>query len=212
MRTGRRWAPHRWALALTLALTAAASTGCARRSARGDLAPPPDAAAWDGVHDITFDDHYTETPLQLSGRAPGDVVDQRRLAQRLGYADLVMLVTVEQVWSRGLHDSEPRQRLDVKLGKILLGVMPRGTRSEQTLELRGGEALPAGLTGRVMLLFVRWAPGEGPGYHHHLMPADDNVVEWIEAMTRHARKLGKLQALEKASGKRKRRRGSDPKT
>lgn len=210
MRTGRRRAPHRWALALTLALVAV-SPGCARRSARGDLAPPPEAAAWDGVHDITFDDHYTETPLELSGRAPGDVVDQRRLAQRLGYADLVALVTVEQVWSRGLYSGEPRQRLDIKLGKVLLGVLPRGTRSEQVLELRGGEALPADLTGRVMLLFVRWAPGEGPGYHHHLMPADENVVGWIEAMTRHARKLGHLDPIEKSAGKRKRRRSADKK-
>lgn len=205
MRTGRRW---RWALALTLGLGLAASTGCARRSARGDLAPPPDAGAWDAVHDITFDDHYTETPLQLSGRAPGDVVDQRRLAQRLGYADLVLLVIVEQVWSRGLYGSEPRQRLDVKLGKLLLGLLPKGTRDQQVLELRGGEPLPATLTGRVMLLFVRWAPGEGPGYHHHLMPADENVVEWIEAMTRHARKLGKLDPLEKP---RKRRRSAGKK-
>ena len=57
-----------------------------------------------------------------------------------------------------------------------------------------------------MLLFLRWAPGEGQGFHHHGMPADEAVIEWIDAMTRHARALGKLDPLEKArAGKRGRR-------
>jgi hypothetical protein len=195
MRTGRLAA-----LALSLLLAA-----CAHGRARGDLAPPAGAAPWDAIYDVTFDDHYTETPLELSGRAPGDVIDQRRLAQRLGYADLVALVTVDQVWSRGLHAGEPSQRLDVTLGRVLVGVLPKGTRMDQVLTLRGGEELPGGLTGRVMLLFLRWAPGEGSGYHHHVMPADENVIAWIEAMARHARALGKLDPIEKAPGKRKRR-------
>ncbi len=202
MRTGRR---RLAALALVLTALVVASPGCARKHMRGDLAPPAGAAAWDSRHDVTFDDHYTQTPLELSGRAPGDVIDQRRLAQRLGFADLVALVTVDQVWSRGLHDGVASQRLDVTIDRVLLGAaLPRGTRKDQVLELRGGEALPAGLTGQVMVMFVRWAPGEGPGYHHHLMPADDNVLAWISAMVRHARALGKLDAVEKPG---KRRRG-----
>jgi len=201
MRTGRR---RLAALALVLTALVVASPSCARKHMRGDLAPPAGAAAWDSLHDVTFDDHYTQTPLELSGRAPGDVIDQRRLAQRLGFADLVALVTVDQVWSRGLHDGAPSQRLDVTIDRVLLGAVPRGTRKDQVLALRGGEALPAGLTGRVMVMFVRWAPGEGPGYHHHLMPADDNVLAWISAMVRHARGLGKLDAVEKPG---KRRRG-----
>ena len=190
------------ALVVTAAVVVA--PGCARKHARGDLAPPAGAVAWDPLHDIIFDDHYTQTPLGLSGRAPGDVIDQRRLAQRLGFADIVALVTVDQVWSRGLHDSVPRQRVDVTIDRVLLGALPRGTRKDQVLGLRGGEDLPAGLTGRVMLMFVRWAPGDGPGYHHHLMPADDNVLAWVTAMVRHARSLGKLDAVEKPQ---KRRRG-----
>jgi hypothetical protein len=215
MRTGRRRlaalafagfsvGPALSVTALVAMASVVAAPGCARRAARGDLTPPPDAAAWDPLHDIIFDDHYTQTPLELSGRAPGDVIDQRRLAQRLGFADIVALVTVDQVWSRGLHDSVPRQRVDVTIDRVLLGALPKGTRKDQVLELRGGEDLPAALTGRVMLLFVRWAPGEGSGYHHHLMPADDNVLAWVTAMVRHARALGKLDAVEKP---RKRRRG-----
>lgn len=213
MRTGRRWltalavtrAMYLPALMMMTVTTVMVSGGCARKHGRGDLAPPPGAAAWESLHDITFDDHYTETPLELSGRAPGDVIDQRRLAQRLGYADIVALVTVDQVWSRGLHDSAPRQRLDVTIGQVLLGVLPKGTRADQVLEVRGDGALPAALTGRAMLLFVRWAPNDGPGYHHHLMPADENVLAWISSMVRHARSLGKLDAVEKS---RKRRRAS----
>lgn len=185
MRTGRRWLA---ALGISLALAA-----CGGARARGDLVPPADAPAWDGRYDLIFDDHYTAVPVQLSGRAPGDVVDQRRFAQRLGYADLVILVSVDQAWSRGLYAGTPRQRLDVTLGRVLRGELPRETRREQSLELRGGEELPANLTGQVMLLFLRWAPGEEPGFHHHVMPADDEVIALIEAMVRHARAEGKLE-------------------
>ena len=204
MRTGRL---ATLALSLAIACTLA---GCARRGGRGELTPPADAAAWDPIHDTTFDDHYTATRLELSGRAPSDVLDQRRLAQRLGFADVVALVQVDQVWSRGLYGGQAVQRLDVTLGRVLLGALPKGTRNQQTLELRGGEELPGGLTGKVMLLFLRWAPGEGAGYHHHVMPADENVVSWVEAMARHARAQGQLKELEKPRrpGKRSRRRAA----
>jgi hypothetical protein len=186
MRTGRRWLA-----ALGISLTLAACAGARARG--GDLGPPADAPAWDTRYDLVFDDHYTALPVELSGRAPGDVVDQRRFAQRLGFADLIALVTVDQVWSRGLYEGTPRQQLDVTVGRVLLGELPKGTRREQVLQLRGGEDLPANLTGRVMLLFLRWAPGEGAGYHHHVMPADEAVITLIEAMVRHARAEGKLE-------------------
>lgn len=185
MPTGRR---------VLAALVLVLATACARTRGGGDLAPPPDAAAWDSRLAVVFDDHYTGVPVQLSGRAPIDVMDQRRFGQRLGYADLVALMTVDQVWSRGLYGGVASQRLDVTLGKVLLGELPKGTRLSQVLQLRTseGDELPATLTGRAMLLFVRWAPGERPAYHHHVMPADAEAIAVIAAMVRHARAEGKL--------------------
>lgn len=178
---------------LLLALLLVLAPACARKATRGELAPPAGAAAWDGRLGVVFDDGYTAVPVALAGRAPIDVMDQRRFSQRLGYADLVVLVTVDQVWSRGLHGGAPQQRLDVTLGDVLLGELPKGTQLGQVLRVRGDdEALPATLTGRVMLLFVRWAPGDTPAYHHHVMPADGEAVDWIQSMVRHARAEGKL--------------------
>lgn len=170
-------------------------TGCgARQSGRGELTPPSGSAAWDSRLGLVFDDRFTGVPVQLVGRAPIDVSDQRRFAQRLGYADLVVLVTVDQVWSRGLYGGVPGQRLDVTLGKVLLGELPKKTELGQVLQLRSGEGdpLPASLVGSVMLLFVRWAPGESPAFHHHVMPADGEVIAVVESMVRHARAEGKL--------------------
>jgi len=194
MGTGRRWIA---ALAVSLALV-----GCAR-TGRGELTPPASAAQWDTRFDVVFDDHYTAIPVQLTGRAPGDVIDQKRFAQRLGHADLVLLVTVDQVWSRGLHAGTPQQRASVSLGKVLRGELARGVHSEQVLELRGGDALPAELGGQVMLLFLRWAPGEGAGFHHHLMRADEDVLTLIDAMVRHARAAGQMDRPATRSGRRK---------
>lgn len=195
MGTGRRGIA---ALAVSLALVQA---GCAR-GGRGELTPPAGAPQWDPLFDVVFDDHYTAIPVQLTGRAPGDVIDQKRFAQRLGHADLVMLVTVDQVWSRGLYAGAPQQRANVKLGQVLRGELARGVRDEQVLELRGGDALPAELGGQVMLLFLRWAPGEGAGFHHHLMRADEDVLTLIEAMVRHAREAGQLDTPKTRRGRR----------
>lgn len=184
------------ALAVSLALA-----GCAR-GGRGELTPPADAPQWDPLFDVVFDDHFTAIPVRLTGRAPGDVIDQKRFAQRLGHADLVALVTVDQVWSRGLYAGAPQQRASVKLGKVLRGELPRGVRDEQVLELRGGDALPAELGGQVMLLFLRWSPGEGAGFHHHLMRADEEVLTLIEAMVRHARAAGQLERPKNRRGRR----------
>ncbi|MBL9104977.1 MAG: hypothetical protein JNL82_28790 [Myxococcales bacterium] len=180
------------ALGLTASLLAG---GCAGKSARGELGAPADATEWDSRLGLVFDDRYTAVPVELTGRAPIDVMDQRRFSQRMGYADLVVLVTVDQVWSRGLHGGDPQQRLDVTLGEVLLGELPKGTELAQVLRIRGNaqaDPLPAALIGQVMLLFVRWAPGERPAYHHHVMPADAEAVDWIQSMVRHARAEGKL--------------------
>lgn len=175
-----------------------------RHAPTGELRPPDGARAWDSRLDALFDDRFTPTPVALTGRAPGDVLDQRRFSQRLGYADLIVLVKVEQVWSRTLFGGQPQQRVEVTLGRVLRGRLPRKTDPGQVLVLRGAEELPTAAVGRVMLLFVAWAPGEVPAYHHHFMPADDDAVALIEAMVRHARSAGQLD--EGPTGKRRRRK------
>lgn len=202
----------RWFLVALALLVAACSQS---RSGSGELAAPAGAAAWDSRFGLVFDDRFTGVPVQLVGRAPIDVTDQRRFGQRLGYADLVVLMTVDQVWSRGLYSGQPGQRLDVTLGKVLLGELPKGTQLAQVLHLRSGEGdpLPAALVGTVMLLFVRWAPGERPAYHHHVMPADAEAIAVIEAMVRHARAEGKLpgEAAKARASRRATRKAARPK-
>ncbi|MBZ5711382.1 hypothetical protein [Nannocystis pusilla] len=201
-RAARR--PGPWAsIALGLSLASGfAFAGC-RHSQSGELGAPAGASAWDTRLDQLFDDRFTPSTVELTGRAPGDVLDQRRFSQRLGYADVIALVSVEQVWSRTLFGGQPQQRVEVSLGRVLRGSLPRKTTPAQVLVLRGAEELPADAVGRVMLMFVAWAPGEIPAYHHHLMPADEKVIELIEAMVRHARKAGKL---DESQGKKKRRK------
>ncbi|WAS90285.1 hypothetical protein [Nannocystis punicea] len=184
-----------------------ALAGCRRASNSGELGAPTGASTWDTRLEQLFDDRFTPSAVELTGRAPGDVLDQRRFSQRLGYANVILLVRVDQVWSRTLFGGQPQQRVEVTLGRALRGSLPRKTTPSQVLVLRGAEELPADAVGRVMLMFVAWAPGEIPAYHHHLMPADENVVELIEAMVRHARKEGKLD--ESDGRKKRRKRGAD---
>jgi hypothetical protein len=184
-----------------------ALAGCRHSSNSGELGAPASASAWDTRLEQLFDDRFTPSAVELTGRAPGDVLDQRRFSQRLGYANVILLVRVDQVWSRTLFGGQPQQRVEVTLGRTLRGSLPRKTTPSQVLVLRGAEELPADAVGRVMLMFVAWAPGEIPAYHHHLMPADENVVELIEAMVRHARKEGKLD--ESDGRKKRRKRGTD---
>jgi hypothetical protein len=200
-RAARR--PGSWAsIALGLSVSWFALAGC-RHASGGELGAPAGASAWDTRLDQLFDDRFTPTAVELTGRAPGDVLDQRRFSQRLGYANVIVLVTVDQVWSRTLFGGQPQQRVEVSLGRTLRGSLPRKTTPSQVLVLRQAEELPADAVGRVMLMFVAWAPGEIPAYHHHLMPADEKVIELIEAMVRHARKAGKL---DESDGRKKRRK------
>ncbi|HEY8377101.1 MAG TPA: hypothetical protein VIK91_11455 [Nannocystis sp.] len=182
---------------------ALAAPACGSR-ARGELRPPDGAPAWDARLAALFDDRFTPTPVTLTGRAPGDVLDQLRFSQRLGHADLIVLAKVEQVWSRTLFGGEPQQRVEVTLGRVLLGRLPRKAPTSQVLVLRGAEELPTAAVGREMLLFIAWAPGEVPAYHHHFMPATDDAVALIEAMVRHARSAGQLD--DGPTGKRRRRK------
>lgn len=194
-------------MALGLALLGGFGAAGCRRGSSSELGAPGGASAWDSRLDQLFDDRFTPSAVELTGRAPGDVLDQRRFSQRLGYANVIILVTVDQVWSRTLFGGEPQQRVEVTLGRALRGSLPRKTSPSQVLVLRGAEELPADAVGRVMLMFIAWAPGEIPAYHHHLMPADEKVIDLIEAMVRHARKEGKLD--EERGRKRRRKRSAE---
>ena len=191
-------------LGASVLLALVATTAACRGKSNGELKPPSGTPAWDSRLEQLFDDRFTPTPIELTGRAPGDVLDQRRFSQRLGYADLVVLVTVEQVWSRTLLGGRPQQRVEISLGEALRGKLPRGAAREQVLHLRDAEELPTDAVGRVMLLFIEWAPGDSPAFHHHLMQASEPVIALIEAMVRHARAAGKL---EDGTKKRRGRRG-----
>lgn len=191
-------------LGASVLLALVAATAACRGKTNGELKPPSGAPAWDSRLEQLFDDRFTPTPIELTGRAPGDVLDQRRFSQRLGYADLVVLVTVEQVWSRTLLGGRPQQRVEISLGEPLRGKLPRGAAKAQVLHLRDAEELPTDAVGRVMLLFIEWAPGDSPAFHHHLMQASEPVIALIEAMVRHARAAGKL---EDGTKKRRRREG-----
>jgi len=185
-----------------VALCATAIAGCkSRRNTRGALTPPDDAPAWEERFAVAFDDDYTDAELELRGRAPHDVLDQHLFAARLGHAAIVALVEVEQAWSRGRYQGEQAQYIDVELGDVLSGELPKGTRDSQMLRLRGEDQVPTDLQGRQLVLFLRWAPGADPGYHHHLMPASDEIVAYIRALVAHARKAGALDTGRRAKAK-----------
>jgi hypothetical protein len=202
---------------LVVVLLALAVTGCKNRHKIGgslsELRPPRDAPAWEASHAVAFDDSYTPTPVNLQGRAPNDVRDQQLFQARLGYADIVVLVRVEQVWGRGRYRGRQNQFLELELGDVLLGALPKDAPEQLMLEVESIDELPGGLKGEVMLLFLRWDAESEPPYHHHLMPADEELVALIKAMVKHAQVEGVLDAKgdeKKQSGKRRRgRKGRD---
>lgn len=190
-----------------VALCAIAIAGCkSRRGNRGELSPPDDAPAWEQRFAVAFDDDYTDAELELRGRAPHDVLDQQLFASRLGHAAIVALVEVEQVWGRGRYRGRHAQYIDVELGDVLFGELPKGVRSSQMLRLRGEDDVPADLAGQQLVLFLRWAPGADPAYHHHLMPANEDIVAYIRALVAHARAEGALDGGGKAKAKRRARK------
>lgn len=185
-----------------LAVLAAMATGCKAKNPRGELRPPSKAEAWEDRLSPAFNDDYTRDAVNLKGRAPNDVFDQRLFAARMGFADLIVVAKVEQVWSRGRYEGRQNQYLDLKLGDVLLGELPKETAPEQLVEVESEDELPGSLQGRAMLFFVRWAPEEEPPYHHHLMFADEETIAYVQAMVKHARDEGELGG----SGRRKRKR------
>jgi hypothetical protein len=196
----------RFAQRLVLAALAVGLLSCGSYSRTGALEPPSGAPQWEAKYASAFNDDYTREPINLSGRAPNDVLDQRLFAERLGHAHIVARVTVEQVWGRGRYEGRKDQFLDVVIEEVLMGELPKRTKDEQLLRISGQDPLPGSLQGQSMVLFVRWAPKSVPAYHHHLMPADQEIVAYIEAMVQHARNEGVLDSR----GRGKRKRGQEP--
>jgi hypothetical protein len=183
--------------------------GCKnRRGSTGELEPPGNAVEWESRYGVAFDDDYTRHKLNLKGRAPNDVLDQRLFQSRLGHANYVALARVEQVWGKGRNQGKQDQFLDIELGEVLMGDVNKEADSRQLLRLRTEDELPGSLRGQIMIFFLRWAPGERPAFHHHLMPADPDTVSLIRAMVAHAREAGVLTrgGRENVRGKAKRRR------
>ena len=183
-----------------------AAGACRKRAGTGELVPPDDAPAWENRFGVAFDDAYTREPINLVGRAPHDVRDQSLFAARLGHAAIVATVSVDQVWAKGRYEGDQKQYLDVTIERVLMGELPKNTAEEQSLEVRAHEELTAELQGQQMILFVRWAPGAKPPFHHHLMPNDPELEGYIEALVEHAQTEGVLDASGSAVSKSKDRK------
>lgn len=200
---------------VVLAVMATLTVGaCRKRAGNGELLPPDDAPAWENRFGVAYDDAYTRQPINLVGRAPHDVRDQQLFAARLGHAAIVAKVSVDQVWARGRYEGDQNQYLDITIQRVLMGELPKNTAEEQSLEVRAHEELTAELQDQEMILFVRWAPGAKPPFHHHLMPSDPELEGYIEAFVEHAQAEGVLDASGSAVSKgkdRKRKRKADKK-
>jgi hypothetical protein len=189
-----RRAPRWLAPLLILGLVGGLAGGCKARSSTGELTPPNDAVQWDARYAETFDDDYTRQALNLRGRAPHDVRDQRLLAARLGHADVIAEVKVLQVWGRGRYQGRQEQFLELEIEKILMGELVKGTADRQFLAVKAEDELPGALQGQSLLLFLRWAPGQAPPFRHHLMPVEPEAMGYIAAVIEHAKAEGVLDA------------------
>ena len=202
-----RWLPS-WMVLCTVLVLALA--GCrSRRDATGELHPPRDAREWTSNFAVAFDDSFTPTEVNLTGRAPNDVQDQRLFAARLGHADIVALVRIDQVWGKGRYEGRQDQFVELSMGELLMGQLDKDVNDQQMLMVRSRDELPGTLKGELMILFLRWDPdGERP-FHHHLMPAQTETVSLIKAMVAHAEDEGVMSdkaTVSTAAEKRKRRR------
>jgi hypothetical protein len=186
-------------LVALLGLCLVSSGGCKNRRDRkggtlSELRPPKDAEPWESRYAVAFDDSYTPTSINLQGRAPNDVLDQQLFQARLGYAAVVALVKIEQVWGRGRYQGRQAQFAEVELGETLFGNLPKDAPERLMLEVDSSDELPGALKGEIMLLFLHWDGESDPPFHHHLMPADEEVVALIKAMVKHAQDEGVLNA------------------
>lgn len=170
------------------------SGACQARSATGELTPPSDAPEWDNRYAQSFDDDYTRQPINLRGRAPHDVRDQRLLAARMGYSHVIAEVEVLQVWGRGRYQGRQEQYVELEVKRLFLGELVKDTSERQLLVVKAEDELPGTLQGQSLLLFLRWAPGQVPPYHHHLMPMDPEAMAYIAATIDHAKAEGVLDA------------------
>ena len=170
--------------------------------------PPPSAGGGGAASSKSFDDSYTPTAVNLQGRAPNDVTDQQLFQARLGYAQIVLLVRVEQVWGKGRYQGRQDQFIEVEIGEVLLGSLPKNAPEQIMIEVASSDELPGALKDETMLLFLRWDRESEPPYHHHLMPADEDLVALINAMVKHAQAEGVLNAKgdEASDGERRRAR------
>ena len=194
--------------ALVGALVVLAAPACKNKS--GTLEPPRGAAAWDPEYARFFDDGLTELPVTLSGRAPNDVRDQKRFGMRLGYSDLVILTEVSQSWSRGLGERRQKHYVEVKLKRVLLQQERVKIPESETLRLVRDRPIPGDVQGQEMLLFLRWAPGEQPAYHHHLLIASEEMISTIEAMVKHAKREGQFGSkAERRKARREKRKQAE---
>lgn len=187
----------------------AVGLGCKARSTDGTLTPPDDAASWESKWRPAFDDDYTAEAIKLDGRAPNDVRDQRLLALRMGHADLVAQVRVQQVWGKGRYQGRQEQYLEIEIEQYLIGQPIKGTAERQIVQVISEDELPGSLQGRSLVLFLRWAPGTQPPYHHHLMPMDEQTIGFMMARIEHAKAEGVLDdegvPTDDGRGKRKRK-------
>jgi len=191
---------------LAIAALMVSSGACKDRNLTGELSSPDDAGEFESKHRKAFDDDYTPQSVELMGRAPNDVLDQKLFAERLGFADVLARVRVKQVFGKGRYQGRQDQYVAIEIEDVIMGELSEGTEPEQLLVIKGEDDLPADLSDAELLLFVKWAPGEVPSYHHHLMPADDDVVEMIGAMVKHAQENGVLGADGEISTGRKSRK------
>lgn len=199
-------------LVALLGLCLIGSGGCKnRRDKQGgtlsELRPPKDAEPWESRYAVAFDDSYTPTSINLQGRAPNDVLDQQLFQARLGYAAVVALVQVEQVWGRGRYQGRQSQFVEVEVGETLFGTLPKDAPERLMIEVDRSDELPGALKGEIMLLFLHWDSESEPPYHHHLMPADEEVVALIKAMVKHAQDEGVLNAKGDEAKARKGKKG-----
>jgi hypothetical protein len=173
-----------------------------------ELRPPKGAEPWESRYAVAFDDSYTPTSINLQGRAPNDVLDQQLFQARLGYAAVVALVKVEQVWGRGRYQGRHAQFVEVEVGETLFGSLPKDAPERLMIEVESSDELPGALKDEIMLLFLRWDGESEPPYHHHLMPADEELVALIKAMVKHAQEEGVLNAKgDESKGGRKGKKG-----
>ncbi|MCA9711057.1 MAG: hypothetical protein KDK70_34770 [Myxococcales bacterium] len=185
-RLSRRLAP------VLLFVLVGSAAACRVRNSTGELTPPDGAPAWEASYRFTFDDDYTPEPVNLQGRAPHDVRDQRLLAARLGLSHVIAQVEVLQVWGKGRYQGRQDQYLEVEIEQFLMGSVIKGTADRQLLLVRAEDELPGSLQGQSLLLFLRWAPGSKPAYHHHLMPVESTAMAYIAALIEHAKAEGVL--------------------